>query len=109
MGVIDKLSKDGDFAIKELILKNLIEVNFRQKNTKEYFKWNEDVGKQKYEWKQLSKIGFTNEPFIKKLHEQHLNEKPMKIGIPEKPILINKDKAVQIKIGHGNPEFLGKK
>jgi len=33
----------------------------------------------------------------------------MKIGVMEKPTLINKDKAVQIKIGHGNPEFLGKK
>lgn len=81
----------------------------RQKNTKEYFKWDEEVQKQRYEWKESQKIGFTQTPFVRRLHEQSLNERPMKIGVPEKPALINKDKAVQIKIGHGGPEFLGKK
>lgn len=33
----------------------------------------------------------------------------MKIGVLEHPILIKKDKPVQVKIGHGDPEFLGKK
>jgi len=83
-----------------------------RKNTKENFKWPEDVLKQKYDLKNQSKIGFTSTPFIKKIQEKNFdekNEKHLKIGNPEKPVLLHKDKAVQLKIGHGNPEFLGKK
>lgn len=95
MGVIDKKTKEEKEAYR--------------KNTKEYFKWIEDPSKQKYELKAPQKIGFSNAPFIKKLREQNAVEKPLKIGIPEKPCLIHKEKAVQVKIGHGEPEFLGKK
>lgn len=71
--------------------------------------WKENCEKQNYEIKLPLKIGNTLQPFIKKLENKKIQESPMKIGIPEKPILLNKDKQILLKIGHGSPEFLGTK
>lgn len=69
--------------------------------------WRENIEKQRFEPKIPGKIGFTQQPFIKYLEKKKIIDKPMKIGKPDKPILINKEKAILLKIGHGNPENLG--
>ncbi|KAL4462001.1 hypothetical protein ABPG74_000846 [Tetrahymena malaccensis] len=72
-------------------------------------KWDEDVKKQKYEPRLPLKIGHDNEtPYIKKLEmkrNQSLHEF-RKIGEVDHFKRENRDKPVQLKIGHGQPETI---
>jgi hypothetical protein len=68
--------------------------------------WKEQREKQRYEYKQTSKVGWTEKPIIKSI-EAKRNEETMnvKIGQLDVPILKNKEKLVQLKIGHGEPSY----
>ncbi len=73
-------------------------------------KWHEDEAKQSYDQKRLtSKIGFTQEPFIKAIHVKSAMESVTtfypKIGEDPNATRLKKPKMYDLKIGHPDSKY----
>ncbi|KAL4436442.1 hypothetical protein ABPG74_003008 [Tetrahymena malaccensis] len=104
------------FEQKKMIVADKSSVADMKKLSKEDLKrgkckieWNEQISKQKFDNPPpIRKIGFTQEPFIKKL-ERKRNPNTLalnKIGESETYTKIDKERLTQLKIGHGTPQTL---